>query len=351
MKFQIVNYAFHVASAIWLLQGAGAQDFNATLNSTDFNATVEGDGFESAFCSDFSACSGLADNCCPTMDGVYLYCCYEESLPGGLDKYQFEASLAGSQTDQESSEQASYFVSSSGYFTDSVAPSGEDNVIQYVRSSNQTYDLIYYKTSVIPDANEFVTAGKKFYMDVYTDAPACTQILVQLDSLTVANADNYPSGRHSRYFGATTKQNEWERIQFDFLDRPDESLGDDTIDSIALFFGIGNTRADTFYFRNFDIATVGCTADCEEHSPKSCPAIFAGEAGSCGDGVDNDEDGLIDCQDPECTADPVCTTTLQSAYASAEAQSESASSGSSVMSWTIGGPINALLLVLAAFAL
>ena len=72
MKFQIVNHAFHVASAIWLLQGAGAQDFNATVNATDFNATVEGDGFETASCSAYSACAGLADNCCPTMDGTFL---------------------------------------------------------------------------------------------------------------------------------------------------------------------------------------------------------------------------------------------------------------------------------------
>lgn len=373
MRFQIVNHAFHVASAIWLLQRATAQDvsespsaaptFDFMINGTDFgNATALGNATEfgnatgsdasmSAQCSAYSACGDLVDDCCPTMDGVFLYCCYESDLPGGMEQYQKEMTLSAAQAGTRSSEQATYFVSSSGYFTNSNAPDGTGNIVQYIRSSNQLYDLIYYKTAAIPDANEFVTADKKFYMDVYTNAPPCTQILVQMDSLAVATPDNYPTGRHSRYYAATTVQNAWERLQFDFLDRPDPSLADDAIDSIALFFGVGNTRTDIFYFKDFDVSTVGCTGDCESHSPKSCPAIFSGEQGSCADGVDNDEDGLIDCQDPECTADPACTTTLQNAYATAEAQSQSASAGTNVMSWTIGGPINALLLLLAALVL
>jgi hypothetical protein len=340
MKF---HHGFHVASAIWLLQRAGAQDFNFTLNATDSNSTV--DGFE-ASCAANSACAMLSGDCCPTIDGVLLYCCYEGDLPGGLEQYKADETLAASTTG--AAEEASYFVSSSGYFTDSTAPDGTEKVVQYIRNSNQTYDLIYYKTSAIPNASEFVTADKKFYMDVYTNAPPCTQILVQLDSLEFAKSDNYPTGRHSRYYAATTAQNQWERLQFDFLDRPDPSLGDDTIDAIAVFFGIGDLSANTFYFKNFDIATSGCTSECEEHSPKSCPAIFEGEKGFCADGIDNDQDGLVDCQDPECTSDPACTTTLQSAYATADYQ---ASAGYSVMSWTIAGPINALLLLLAAFAL
>ena len=83
MKFQIVNHAFHVASAIWLLQRASAQDvsdaptmtpeFNATLNATDMTATdMNATGFETASCSAYGACAGLVDNCCPTMDGVFL---------------------------------------------------------------------------------------------------------------------------------------------------------------------------------------------------------------------------------------------------------------------------------------
>lgn len=357
MKLQIVS----VASAIWLLQRASAQvvtesptaapSFNVTLNATDFgNSTISG-AFDTAECSAYSACAGLVDNCCPTMDGVELYCCYESELPGGMDQYQFESTLAAAESSTRSSEQATYFVSSSGYFTASDAPDGTANTVQYVRSSKQVYDLIYYKTTAITDANEFVAAEKKFYIDVYTTAPPCTQIIVQLDSLASAQPDNYPSGRHSRYFATTTVQNAWERLQFDFLDRPDSTLGDDVIDSLVLFLGAGETNTDTFYFKNLDIAAIGCTADCETNSPKSCPAIYAGESGSCADGLDNDEDGLVDCQDPECTSDPACTTTLQQAYASAAEQSQSASAGNSVMSWTIAGPINALLLLLAAFIL
>jgi len=362
MKFPIINHAFYLVSAIWLLQRATAQDllFNETefANSTEFgnatdfgNSTVGDAAAAPAQCSAYGACSMLADDCCPTMDGVFLYCCVEGDLPGGLEQYQTEMTLAASQAGTRSSEQAAYFVSSSGYFTNSEAPDGTTEVVQYVRASGQLYDLIYYKTAAIPDANEYVTANKKFYLDIYTNAPPCTQILVQLDSLERAFPDNYPTGRHSRYYAATTKQNEWERLQFDFLDQPDATVPNDAIDSIALFFGVGSTRTDTFYFKDFDVATIGCTTDCETHSTKSCPAIFSGEQGSCADGVDNDGDGLVDCQDPECTADPACTTTLQNAYATAEAQSQSASAGNSVMSWAIVGPMNALLLLLAALVL
>lgn len=284
-------------------------------------------------CSAYAACAGLVDDCCPTVDNVFLYCCFEAETPGGLGQYKKEFTFVNSATSPEL-QKAEYFVSTSTYFNPGTSPDGLAPVISYVRDPNELYDMVYYKTAAITNANAYVTGDKKFYMDIYSTAPPCTQIIVQLDNLSAAKPDNYPTGRHSRYFAATTVQNAWERLQFDFLDRPDEGVGNDKVDAIALFFSPGLDRADSYFFQNFDSATIGCSTDCEENPPKSCSALFDGETGACADGIDNDFDGLIDCEDPECTTDPACSTSVQVAYASLAEQSQTGSGATAGHGWT-----------------
>jgi len=227
---------------------------------------------------------------------------------------------------------AEYFVSTSTYFDPARAPNGDFPVIEYIRNASEVYDLIYYKTSAISNASDYVSGNKKFYMDLWSTAPTCTEVLLQLDNLELAKPDNYPIGRHSRYIAWTTKQNQWERLQFDFLDRPDPSVGSNTIDAMPLFFSPGLKLGGTYYFRNLDIASEGCTSNCETSSPKSCPALYSGEAGFCKDGIDNDHDGLVDCADPDCSSDPACTTSMSMTYASAVSQREALSGGASLRS-------------------
>ena len=48
-----------------------------------------------------------------------------------------------------------------------------------------------------------------------------------------------------------------------------------------------------------------CTAGACVHAPiTGCPCVTGPEV--CGDGIDNDCDGLTDCADPDCAADPAC---------------------------------------------
>lgn len=260
-------------------------------------------------------------------------CCFEAEAPGGLGNYKKEFTFVNSATSPEL-QKAEYFVSTSTYFNPGTSPDGIAPVISYVRDPNELYDMIYYKTAAITNANDYVSGDKKFYLDIYSTAPPCTQIIIQLDSLPLAQPDNYPTGRHSRYFAATTVQNAWERLQFDFLDRPDQDVGNDKVDAIALFFSPGVERADPYYFQNFDSATIGCTSDCEENSPKSCSALFEGETGACSDGIDNDSDGLTDCQDPECTTDPVCSSSVKVAYEELSEQSQTGSGANTGCGWT-----------------
>jgi|GEM_PF-427802 len=126
---------------------------------------------------------------------------------------------------------------------------------EYIRNSQEQYDVISYATSAIADASQYETRNKKFYMDVLTQAPAGTEIVIQLESSTAASATNYPTGRHSRYVGTVTKNGEWERIAFDYLDSPDGSTADNAVDQIIILFASNSFTGDTYYWDNFDSYT------------------------------------------------------------------------------------------------
>ena len=290
-------------------------------------------------CSAHPACSELDNDCCPNGD-TFLYCCFESPDKEVGGKYSKDMTLIGGA--DTSNDQATYFISTSTYFFDATAPAPDNtpNIISYVRHPMEVYDMIYFKTMAIKNAGEYVSSKKKFYLDIFaTEAtPPCTQILIQLDNIGIAQPDNYPIGRHSRYVAQTTKQGEWETLEFDILDRPDNSLGDDQIDSIAMFFAPGlKGRADPFFFRNFDSASQkGCTDDCKDPAPKSCSALYDGEQ-NCSDEVDNDEDGLIDCADAECALDAACAAEVQTAYASATRQVRSATGAGAGLDGTSSG--------------
>ncbi len=126
---------------------------------------------------------------------------------------------------------------------------------EYIRNSQEQYDVIAYSTSSISDASFYKDRTKKFYMDVQTNAPIGTEIILQLENSAVATPTNYPSGRHSRYVGTITKNGAWERIIFDYLDAPDGSTADNSVDTIILLFASNSFTGDTYYWDNFDSYT------------------------------------------------------------------------------------------------
>jgi hypothetical protein len=133
----------------------------------------------------------------------------------------------------------------------SSANSGE-----YTRNSGEQYDVLVYNTSLITDADSYVSRDRQFYIDLYTSAPAGTGLLLQLEDSSSATPSNYPTGRHSRYQVQTSVQNAWERVEIRYLDRPDPSVASNAVDTMILLFEPNTSSGNTYFFDNLDSLTV-----------------------------------------------------------------------------------------------
>ncbi len=124
---------------------------------------------------------------------------------------------------------------------------------RYERNGSEQFDVLVYQSDAIENGDEFVDREKKFFIDVYTDAPAGTLVLLQLENSSRATGANYPTGRHSRFEARTTKQNEWERLEFSLLDQPDGSTAGSSVDQLIFLFASNTRTRNTYYFDNFEI--------------------------------------------------------------------------------------------------
>ncbi|MFK8055978.1 MAG: family 16 glycosylhydrolase [Saprospiraceae bacterium] len=138
---------------------------------------------------------------------------------------------------------------------------------RYARDNSSPYDvLVYDVASVLGDVDAYVTSEKQLFIDVYTNAPVGTEILVQLET-NAARTSDYPTGRHSRYQSFTTERGQWHRLALKFLDRPDANASSTGIVQIPILFAPGSGSGETFFFDNFDIY--------EESNTVSTSAVLA----------------------------------------------------------------------------
>lgn len=144
-----------------------------------------------------------------------------------------------------------------GSYTDNFAnpnPSGINNsalVGKYVRNGGSQYDVMVYQGKPIADVTPFINKERKFFIDVYTNAPLGTEILFQAEN-AARSQQNYPTGRHSRFQAFTTRQNEWERLELAYLDRPDVGTASTSIDQYVLLFKPNTFTSHTYHFDNLD---------------------------------------------------------------------------------------------------
>jgi beta-glucanase (GH16 family) len=157
-------------------------------------------------------------------------------------------------------------TSNAGTYTDNFATPSPNAINKsalcgkYVRNSSQQYDFMSYDIADITNAADFTSSEKKFYIDMYTTAPVGTSILLQLENKSTAQGSNYPVGRHSRYTAVTTKQNEWERLQFVFTDKPDANTSNFAVNQLILLFSPNTFTGATYYYDNLEIYAKGLTS-------------------------------------------------------------------------------------------
>lgn len=140
------------------------------------------------------------------------------------------------------------------------AVNGSAVVASYVRNATQTYDVITAATTAIPDASAWLKGTRAFTMDVYTDAPVGTTILVQLENGSVATASNYPAGRHSKYAATTTVRNAWQRLTFLLEDRIDDATADSAVNQFVLLLAPNTLTGNTYFLDNLSIYAAGAAA-------------------------------------------------------------------------------------------
>jgi len=126
-------------------------------------------------------------------------------------------------------------------------------VARYVRNATQPYDVLTAATTAIPDASSWLKGTRAFFMDVYTDAPVGTTILVQLENGSVATASNFPAGRHSKYAAVTTVRNAWQRLKFLLEDRIDDATADSAVNQFVLLAAPNTLTGNTYYLDNLSV--------------------------------------------------------------------------------------------------
>lgn len=135
------------------------------------------------------------------------------------------------------------------------AVNGSVNVAEYIRNSSATFDNFQYSTTSITDASLYVNGDKKFSIDVRTNAPIGTEVILQLET-SLANSGNFPDGRHSRYKGVIEQNGSWQRIRFQYFDRPDAAAGDGSVGRIVMLFNANSNTGDTYFWDNLDSYTI-----------------------------------------------------------------------------------------------
>jgi beta-glucanase (GH16 family) len=151
----------------------------------------------------------------------------------------------------------------SGTLTSSVAnplPNTVNNsakVGRYARNSTQQYDYITIQNINAQPIGDIVYGKRRILLDVYTDAPIGTKVSLNLENGNVATGTNYPSGRYAIFDARTTKQNQWETLEFEYTSSPDIYGSAAEVNQWILLFAPVTNSANTFHFDNLRTGQAG----------------------------------------------------------------------------------------------
>ncbi|WGH74502.1 family 16 glycosylhydrolase [Tenacibaculum tangerinum] len=168
---------------------------------------------------------------------------------------------------------------------------------KYTRNSTEQYDLITYDITNVITGTPYLNKEKKFYVDVYTQAPVGTEIIIQLET-NDAIATNYPVGRHSRYVAQITQQNAWQRLEFSLLDTPDPGADGSALTKMIILLNPNSFTSDVYYYDNLDSYNADTGTTVNQAPTVSMTSPNDGASFSSGSTIDltanaNDIDGSI----------------------------------------------------------
>jgi hypothetical protein len=85
----------------------------------------------------------------------------------------------------------------------------------------------------------------------YTSAPPGTLVEIQL--ARVSESQDYPLNVHCQFQAVTTKQNEWEILEFSFSQIPKKSITKaHELNQVNILFAPNSKTGDVFYFADLE---------------------------------------------------------------------------------------------------
>jgi beta-glucanase (GH16 family) len=130
---------------------------------------------------------------------------------------------------------------------------------KYVRNNTVQYDYMTLTGLNSQPNGEFVYGQRRILLDVYTDAPVGTKLSLNLENGLVATGTNYPSGRYAIFDAVTTKQNQWETVEFAYTSSPDIYGSAAEVNQWILLFAPVTNTSYTLHFDNLRTGYPGGT--------------------------------------------------------------------------------------------
>lgn len=124
---------------------------------------------------------------------------------------------------------------------------------QYVRHAGNANDWLVVDLLTLIDAKQLKQKTKIFALDVYTNAPAGKVVTIGLEAGSLANSNNWPTGRHSDYASAIKVQNQWQTLKFIYSSSADGSTPDHLVNKMILTCNQGQGGDYTYYFDNLRV--------------------------------------------------------------------------------------------------
>lgn len=121
---------------------------------------------------------------------------------------------------------------------------------KYTRNATEQYDVILFSPySNFTDLGDYTSGVKTMSIDVWSPSPN-TVVQITFENSTIAQPDNYPTGRHSRFEATTSVTNGWETITFSFLESPDANIMDQDVDQGVILINPETSDNITVYLDN-----------------------------------------------------------------------------------------------------